>query len=458
MEGRELALERVGRETRLAVLEDGKLCEYYAGRDEHGALSGNIYVGRVQNVLPGMDCGFVDIGLKKNAYLPLGKEKQKVVPGQLILCRVDKEPGGSKGPRITLEISVPGRLCAVLPDNKYIGVSKKIEDDEKRNELYRTAVSICETHGIIVRTAAEAEPAEALCEDYRLTCERWEEIRVNAEHCPGPKLLFAGGDPVLYAVRELLNEDTDRIRTDDPQLLEALRDMIERSAPRFLEKLQLWSGDIPLFDILRVDHQLDDALGRTVRLKSGGSLVFDETEAMTVIDVNTGKFTGKRDIEETILHTNLEACAEIARQMRLRDPGGIILVDFIDMKSTEAREQLLEKMRELVRKDRNRVHVVDMTALGLMEITRKKTRRSLSKRLLRVCGECRGEGRVRNNSELALQCAREILRRRRGGDTTQYRIRASKPVIDGLMELDIGTQFETEIMDMPGWQIMPVMP
>lgn len=457
---RELALERVGTVTRLAVIEDGKLCEFYSAYGEKGALSGNIYLGRVMNVIGGMNAAFVDIGLKKNAYLPLEKNGETVRSGQLIICRVDKEPGGSKGPRITREISLPGRLCAVLPGITYAGVSKKIENEETRDRLYETAKALTEAHGIgiIVRTAAENESSENLRNDYLQTVEQWKKIENMARYAKDVCLLHSDGDLALFAARELMNDDTARVRTDDRELYEALRSAFGAYCGEYTDRIELRTGGVPLFDVLRIDHQLNNALARVVRLKSGGSLVFDETEAMTVIDVNTAQYTGKRSLEETILKIDLEAAEEIARQLRLREIGGIIMIDFIDLTRAEDRELVLERLRTCVAGDHSRTHVVDMTALGIAEVTRKKVYQSLSKRMTRTCGSCRGEGRVVKNEEIALRCARELKRRRNAGDTTGYTIKAAEAVAEVFARMFGGTFSDITFDIVPDARDLEILP
>ena len=421
---RVLALERAGGETRLAVLEDGKLCEIYFERGGSAGLRGNIYAGRVQNVLPGMNAAFVDIGMKKNGFLGADDIDGALKPGKMVVVQVDKEPGGGKGPRLTGRISLPGRFIALLPGIRYAGVSKKIADGAERDRLFAIATRLSAAHGegIIVRTAGEGASEEELAADFERALADWRRIENEAGHSAAPRLIRADGDLALRAVRDMLGDGVERVRTDDTELYARLRAHAEALAPQFADRIELVRTEAPLFDLLRVDRQLEQAMARRVDLRSGGNLVIDETEALTVIDVNTAKFTGKQSLRETILRLNREAADEIARQLRLRDVGGIVIVDFIDMDSEDDRAALLEHLRGALRSDPNRTNVLGVTALGLVELTRKKERQPLQRRLAHECTACRGTGRVWSHESLAYRAAREIWRRRRGGDSTAYRV------------------------------------
>ena len=419
-----LALERAGREARLAVMEDGRLCEIYHERGGSAGLTGNIYAGRVQNVVPGMNAAFVDIGMKKNGFLSADDFAGELRPGRMIVAQVTKEPGGSKGPRLTGKITLPGRCVVLLPGIHYAGVSKKIPEGGERDRLFAIASELSEQcgHGIIVRTLGEGASAEALRADCERVAADWSRIEAEARHSASPRMIRADGELALKVVREILDDDVERVRTDDEGLYEQLRAHAQALTPEYLDRIELVRTEAPLFDLLRVDHQLEQALDRRVHLKSGGNLVIDETEALTVIDVNTAKFTGKRSLRETILRLNCEAADEIARQLRLRDIGGIVIVDFIDMDSEADREALLKHLREALKSDPNRTSVLGMTALGLVELTRRKERQPLKMRLTHECAACRGTGREWSHETLAHRAARELWRRRRAGDATAYRV------------------------------------
>lgn len=446
---RELLLERVQNQTRLAVLENRRLCEIHYERGSQAKLAGNIYAARVQNVLPGMNAAFVDIGLRKNGFLYAGdicfdtRDQQELKdrlesariekmlrPGQSIVVQVVKEPGGSKGPRVSGSITLPGRLSVLLPTIRYAGVSKKITDPAERDRLFAIAQRLSETHGagVIIRTAGEGASQEQIENDYQRLLRMWADVEKRAKHSAQPRLIQADGDLALRAVRDMLDGSVSAIRTDDAALYEALRTWAHALTPEFEDRISLHNGDTPLFDLMRVDHQLEQAFARQVHLKSGGNLVIDETEAMTVIDVNTAKFTGKKSLSETVFRLNCEAAEEIARQLRLRDVGGIVLIDFIDMDSPQEREALLEQLRAALKADRNRTNVLGMTALGLVEMTRKKTRQPLNKLLMRDCSACLASGREWTHESVAYRAVREIWRRRRMGDTTAYAIRTGEKV------------------------------
>lgn len=446
---REILLERVQNQTRLAVIENRRLCEIQYERGERAKLAGNIYAGRVQNVLPGMNAAFVDIGLRKNAFLYAGdicydvreeqalkdqleqrRIEQMLRPGQMIVVQVAKEPGGSKGPRVSGSITLPGRLSVLLPTVRYAGVSKKIEDPDERERLNGIARRLSERcgAGVIVRTAGEGATEEQIAADYAHLLSMWAQIEAQARHSAKPRLIQQDGSLTLRAIRDMLDENVRAIRTDDAQIFQELKGFARALAPEYEDRIELYAGEVPLFDLMRVDHQLEQAMERHVWLKSGGTLVIDETEAMTVIDVNTAKFTGKKSLEETIFRLNCEAAEEIARQLRLRDLGGIVLIDFIDMEQECTREALLEHLREALKADRNRTNVLGMTALGLVEMTRKKVRQPLSKQLMRDCSSCLGSGREWTHESMAYRAVREIWRRRRTGDTTAYVICTSEKV------------------------------
>lgn len=446
---RELALERVASQTRLAVLEDGRLCEIYHERAAGGKLAGNIYAGRVQNILPGMNAAFVDIGLNKNAFLGAGdicldvRDQQELKdqlesrriekmlrPGQMIVVQVVKEAGGSKGPRISCNLSLPGRLCVLIPNLPYAGVSKKISDEAEKRRLHRVAKEISRRYGsgVIIRTAGEGAPQAKIEAEYERLLALWKRIENVASHSATPALIQADGSLVVQTVRELLDESVSAVRTDDEALYRELVDCANMLTPALADRVQLLQTETPLFDLLRVDTQLDGAFNRQVYLKSGGTLVIDETEALTVIDVNTARFTGKRSLSETIFRLNCEAAEEIARQLRLRDIGGIIIVDFIDMDSAQQKEALLAHLREIMKNDRNHTNVLGITALGLVEMTRKKVRQPLRRQLARDCSCCLGSGREWTHESVAYWAVREIWRRRRMGDTTAYRICAGEKV------------------------------
>ena len=352
-----LLMECEADQTRLALIEDGALCELYVERKGQDRLVRNVYAGRVANVLPGMQAAFVDIGLAKNGFLAASDAlekrefepdetrpatpsiKQLVRPGQELMVQIVKVPGGDKGPRVTAHVTLPGRMLALLPSDAYIGVSHRIEAEDERERLRDLARRVCpEGMGLIVRTAAQDADEEALSRDVRYLIGLWARIRQRGQTSTAPALLYRDVDLVNRAVRDLLTADVEAFHIDDERAFSQARAMAEMISPALAGRIRFdGAGDRPLFDRYRVDAQAERALSRRVWLKSGGYLVFDYAEALTAVDVNTGKYVGKKSLSETALEINCEAAVEIARQLRLRDIGGIVIVDFVDMDLPEQR-------------------------------------------------------------------------------------------------------------------------
>ena len=448
---RTILMESVRMETRLAVIEDDRLCELYVERPNSDDATGSIYLGRVENVLPGMNAAFVDIGMEKNGFLYAGdirlgdqalqkrldglRIERLVRPGQEILVQVTKAQSGQKGHRLSSHLTLPGRTLVLLPEVAYAGVSRKIGDSAERERLLGIARGLIGDSGmgLIVRTAAEGLPEAELAGEFETLVSQWRAIAARARHAIAPEKVFDNESLALRCARDLLGDDVDAVWVDDS----ALFDQMKNLAPRWTDRIHRYEGQMPLFDLHRVDTRLDKALRKYVWLKSGGSLVIEETEAMTVIDVNTGKFTGKRDLEETLFRLNCEAAEEIARQLRLRDIGGIVIVDFIDMKEPANNEKLLDLLRELAKNDRSRLSVVGMTGLGLVEISRKRARRALSKQLLHICSDCGGDGVVPSHETTARRIVHEVWRRRRLGETHPMLIEAAEPVAGWLRTIGV---------------------
>lgn len=444
-----LLMERVAGQTRLAVIEDNALCELYYQRPDTENLSGNIYLGRVENVLPGMNAAFVDIGMEKNGFLAAGDARlfaqgdrelaqtlgkvrieQVAKAGKTLLVQAVKSQPGAKGPRLSCHITLPGRLMVLLRSVEYVGVSRKIEDSAERERLRKVGRMLIEGtgDGLILRTSAYGADEAALKAEYERLSTLIADMVRRAEYASAPRLLHDDNDLALQAVRDFLNEDVDALWTDDEACHNRLIEYARMLAPRYVDRIRLHEGQTPLFDLYRVDSQADKALQKYVWLDGGGSLVIEETEALTVVDVNTGKYTGRRDADETILKNNREAARELMRQLRLRDIGGIVVADFIDMRREGDRQALLDVLRELAARDRNPVTVVDITPLGLVELTRKRTRQSLSRQLLYTCSHCDGNGVAPSHETTARRAARDIWRRRRGGDETALVLEAAPPV------------------------------
>jgi ribonuclease E len=401
--------------TQIAMLEGRALVEHYVARvaDETSQIDGNIYRGRVQNVLPGMEAAFVDIGIPKNAVLYRGdvrydlddvegggaKAQPRIEdvlrPGQVILCQVTKNPIGAKGARLTQEVSLPGRFAVLVPNSSAFGISKRLGDTERRR-LRRIVDDVRpEGHGLIVRTAAEGASADELSRDVGNLLAQWKVIEEDATRSSAPGLLYREPDLAVRILREELNSDYRGVVIDDRALYEQVRRYVADVSPELAERVEYFDRSIeplPIFERYHVHEQLHKALDRKVWLPSGGSLIIERTEALTVIDVNTGKNVGKSNLEETVFRNNLEAAEEVARQLRLRDIGGIIVIDFIDMEVRENRDKVAAALRNALARDKTRTQVFHISELGLVEMTRKRVSEGLIESLSTVCEVCNGRG------------------------------------------------------------------
>jgi len=419
-------------ETRVALVEDGSVVEFYLERPTSHKTVGNIYLGKVTNVLPGMQAAFVDIGEDKNAFLyvddaslppelqgerahkPTGRRKRTindlVKPGQSILVQVTKEAMGTKGSRVTRHITLPGRYLVLMPTVNYVGVSKRIVDEQERQRLRQLAKDIKpENMGIIIRTVAEAKTREEIERDLQFGLRLWEKIKAEAKLKQAPALVHEDLDLVARMVRDELNEKTAKMIIDDGPTYARVLDLLEAVSPEMKDRVVYYRDkDVPLFSLYGVDAAIERALQRQVGLKSGGYIVIDKTEALTVIDVNTGRYVGTKNLSDTVLRTNLEACDEICKQLRLRDIGGIIVIDFIDMDNPEDKAMVLSELEEHLRRDHTKTVVVGLTGLGLVEMTRKKARQSLDAMLTRMCPYCGGKGTVMSEEAVASRIRREI--------------------------------------------------
>ena len=366
------------------LLEDGTAVEVLASDSSHPQINGNIYLGRIENIIPGINAAFVDIGLDKNAIIALDELKEGLHSAQDIKCghmlpvQVIKLPGGQKGVQVSSNIKLAGMRCVLLPYTAGTGVSKKIEDHAEAERLRSIAKRLApQGMGIILRTNAQGTEETELLEEINRLKDIWDRIENKSRILRRPTLLYDDSNVIFKAVRDMVSSDTVRIIASDKRIYEELHAYINDLSPDALDKLTLRSTDTSLFTLYRIKAQIDKALMQKVILKSGAFLVFDKTEALTVIDVNSGSFTGKSDAEETALKTNLEAAREIAVQLRLRDIGGIIIIDFIDMKHEASKQTLLAELRNELRKDHDRARAFDITQLGLAEVTRKRKNESL---------------------------------------------------------------------------------
>jgi ribonuclease G len=396
--------------TRVALLEEERLVEYDFERPIERQKAGSIYIGRVVNVIPGMQAAFIDIGLEKNAFLyiddllPAHLEKQPEVKpqitdllktGQKLMVQVIKEPSGTKGARVTTHYSIPGRLLVYMPEADYIAVSRKIESDVEKKRLRTLAEELRQgEEGIILRTVSAGQQQDALHQDLNMLRERWNAIASAAETAAVPSRIYSDADLLTRIIRDWFNEDVSDIVVNSPAAEEELQGLLRQLSPSFASRVRLDQGSEPVFDKYGVNEQLDKAFRRKVWLPSGGYLVIDHTEALTVIDVNSGKYTGSVALEETAFDINLEAVLEIARILRLRNIGGIVIVDFIDMERESNRQAVLERMEQAVKRDRIKTTVVGWTKLGLLELTRKKSRENWTELFCRPCPVCQGKGKV----------------------------------------------------------------
>jgi len=457
-------------ETRVAVVENGAVQELHLERTLERGLVGNIYLGRVARVLPGMQSAFIDIGLERAAFLhvadlhvdgPHGSHGQRagegatggaatpieklVFEGQTLTVQVIKDPIGTKGARLSSQISIAGRLLVFLPQDDHIGISQKIGSHELREQLRArmTALSASADNGaepgkrpggFILRTNAEDASDGELADDIRYLRKTWAAIRERGFTSPPGALLHQDLSLVERVLRDLANDNTQSIRIDSRLQYETLLAFGTEFTPSSVGKLAHYKGERPIFDLYNVDEEIAKALARRVDLKSGGYLIIDQTEALTTIDVNTGGYVGARNFDDTIFKTNLEATQAIARQLRLRNLGGIIIIDFIDMTREEHRSSVLAELRKQLARDRTRVTVSGFTQLGLVEMTRKRTRESLAHMLCEPCPTCGGKGQVKTPRSVCYDILREILREARQFNPKEFRIVASPAVVEMLLD------------------------
>jgi len=437
-------------ETRVAVTEQGAVQELHVERGSSRGLVGNIYLGRVCRVLPGMQSAFVEIGLPRAAFLHVAdiwtarngngetKPIEKILSeGQTLLVQVVKDPIGSKGARLSTQVSIAGRLLVYLPQDPHIGISQRIGDEAEREHLREKVQSLIppgETGGFIVRTVAESAHDAELSADIEYLITLWKQIQAAAQTAPPQAVLYQDLSLSTRVLRDLVSDSTERIIVDSRETFLKVQEFADKYTRRALPILEHYTGERPLFDLFAVEEELQKALGRRVDLKSGGYVIVDQTEALTTIDVNTGGFVSGRSFDDTIYKTNLEAALAIARQLRLRNLGGIIIVDFIDMDSQEHRDSVLAEFKKALSHDRTRVTVNGFSQLGLVEMTRKRTRESLAHILCEPCPICQGRGELKTAQTICYEILREILRADRQFNAKEYRILASQKVIDLFLE------------------------
>jgi ribonuclease G len=434
-------------ETRVAVQESNLLTELYVERSRHRSIVGSVYKGVVTNVLPGMQAAFVDIGLPKDAFLYAGDytadlghrgasdvlvdpdpdrdldadaeeppRREAVGPiedmlrkGQEVLVQVAKEPLGTKGARVTAFISIPGRYLVYMPQSQHIGVSRRIHDEAERDRLRATVRELASaTGGFIVRTNAEGKGEDEFRSDVDFLRRLWGQIHVRYGQAAAPSVLHEEGDLTFRVVRDLFSPEVDEFVVDTREVYDKCRGYVELLVPALVDRVRLWEELAPVFDALGIEKEIEKALRRRVWLKSGGYIVIDHTEALVSIDVNSGKYVGKRDLEQTILKINMEAVGEVGRQIRLRDLGGIIIIDFIDMESLEHRDQVYKALKHALVEDKARTNVLEISELGLVEMTRKRVRQDLRALLSTPCPMCKGSGVTKSDETLISELYRAI--------------------------------------------------
>jgi ribonuclease G len=440
-------------ETRVALMLQGAVQELHIERTSSRGRAGNIYLGKVVRVLPGMQSAFIDIGLERAAFLhvadiwearqhdactsPVPPIEKLLFDGQSIMVQVVKDPIGTKGARLSTQISIAGRMLVYLPQDSHIGISQRIENEAERislKEKLQKLVPEDEKGGFIIRTMAEDASDADLHMDVSYLRKTWNNISQQSKKTGPPALLYQDLSLAQRVLRDFVNDETATIQIDSRENFAKLSEFATDYTPSVLPKMAHYTGERPLFDLYSVETEIERALGKRVDLKSGGYLIIEQTEAMTTIDVNTGSYVNGRNFDDTIFKTNLEAAHAIVRQLRLRNLGGIIILDFIDMENLEHRESVLAELKKAMSRDRTKVTVSEFSALGLVEMTRKRTRESLAHVLCEICPACTGKGQVKTARTIAYEILRELLREAKQFNPKEFRILASQLVIDLFLE------------------------
>ncbi len=467
---REIIVNAESLETRVAILEDEHLEEFSIERPTEERIVGGIYKGRIQNLEDGLQAAFVDIGLKKNAFIHYWDmvpedtarleaeeglaanrpRRKKAQPGEMakrfpagseIIVQVTKGPIGTKGPRVTANLSIPGRYLVMMPGSKLKGVSRKIENDQERERLKKALgrLPIPSGIGLIIRTSAEGVRATSFARDLRGLLDTWQKIEDGIKNQPAPACLYHEPDLVERVVRDFLTEEVDRIVIDSRQTFDRIREMTSRISRRVKNRVKLYDGAVPIFEHFDIERQLENAFSRRVWLKSGGYLVFDETEALVAIDVNTGRHKGGKTQEESILQVNTEAAVEVARQLRLRNIGGLVVIDFIDMKSRKNQTAVYKTLKEALANDKARTNVLPVSPLGLVEMTRQRMEASLRAANFADCPYCHGRGKVLSTLSMSVRIQRhilEVIKRNQGRGELPLRISVNPMIMERLRKQD----------------------
>ena len=460
----ELLVNVTPQETRVALVENGMLQEVFIERARRRGLVGNIYKGVVSRVLPGMQAAFIDIGLERAAFLHAsdisvaGEEEKSEHNGddnitrllhesQTVLVQVIKDPLGTKGARLTTHITIPSRYLVFMPEVSNVGVSQRIEDETERQRLRDIVIEARGEEGVggfILRTAAEGVSAEAIVYDLRFLQRLWASVQERVGSAGPGEVVHEDLPLVLRVLRDISDAEVEKLRIDSRETFQRIEGFVQRFTPDLADKLEYYPGERPIFDLYSVDDEIQKALDRKVQLKSGGHLVIDQTEAMTTIDVNTGAYVGHRNLEETIFKTNLEAAQAIVRQLRLRNLGGIIIVDFIDMQTEEHKRQVLRALEKHIERDHANCHISEISSLGLVQMTRKRTRESLEHVLCETCPTCSGRASVKSAETVCYEIFREILREARQFDVQKLLVLATQEVVDMLLDEESTSLAELE--------------
>ena len=461
----EILINVTPRETRVALVENGALQEIYIERARRRGLVGKVYRGKVCRVLPGMQAAFVDIGLERAAFLHASDATHRTADavaensgtvaditrllqeGQVISVQVIKDPLGTKGARLTMQITIPSRYLVFVPNVANVGISQKIEDEQERVRL-RDIIQLFMTDqdggGYIARTAAESASGDALRADMLFLSKLWQSVSEAEKDAKPGTVIYDDLPLTLRVMRDMLGDQIEKVRIDSRESYQRAQEFCNQFMPDLVTELEYYPGERPIFDIYGIEDEIQKALDRKVQLKSGGYLIIDQTEAMTTADVNTGGYVGHRNLEETIFKTNLEAAQAIARQLRLRNLGGIIIIDFIDMSDEEHKRQVLRALQKCLDKDHVKTQITEVSSLGLVEMTRKRTRESLEHVMCETCPACGGRASLKTAETACYEIFREILRETRQFDTRQLLVLASQEVVDLLLDEESTSLAELE--------------
>ncbi len=463
----EILINITPQESRAAIVENGMLQEIYIERDSSRGLVGNIYRGKVSRVLPGMQAAFIDIGRERSAFLHAAEilpitetemiENENITTpdinellhlGQTITVQVIKDELGTKGARLTTHLTLPSRYLVMMPDNQHIGVSQRIEDEDERARLKSVfnEQEASDEPGYIVRTAAEGAETDDLTRDADFLKRLWKTIKGKITKAKAPSLVYEELDLPLRLIRDLVPSDVETIKVDSEEVHARLLSFVDEFVPAVKNCVELYQGERPLFDVYNVEDEIEKAIHRKVQLKSGGYLIIEQTEAMITIDVNTGAFVGYRNLEDTIFKTNLEAASALARQLRLRNLGGMVIIDFIDMKEEEHKRQVLRTLEKALERDHAKNQISEVSSLGLVQMTRKRNRESLEHLLCEPCPTCDSRGSIKTAQTICYEIFRELYRSARAYEAQKYLVLASQDVVDRMLDEEASHLAELESM------------